>query len=39
MRNGWHFELRGWWQIVLFELAIVVVIVAAYWAGYMDGRR
>ena len=36
---GWRFELRGWWQIALFELAIAVVIVVAYWCGYMDGSK
>lgn len=33
----WHFELRGWRQIVGFDLLVVLIAVIAFWAGYLNG--
>lgn len=39
MDGRWHFELNGWWQIVLFDLLVLALALGAYWCGFMDGAR
>jgi hypothetical protein len=34
----WHFELRGWKQIIAFDLLVLGLAGLAYWLGVLHGR-